>query len=192
MTVLMTEVDKSAVSGSKRLLKELPREKLVWMLQRMCEIRYFEEKAEDLYVRGLGAWHHAPVDRAGSRIGRQYCHAETRRSDHPPPSRPRSYDCQRRQPDDDDGRVPGQGNGLLPRARRFDAHCRHPGRQPGRHGCRRRRDPHRGGHRAGAANAPFGPDSPVLLWRWGLERRRVPRIVEYGLHLETAGGVYLR
>ncbi len=34
------------------LLKELPREKLAWMLQKMCEVRYFEEKAEDLYVRG--------------------------------------------------------------------------------------------------------------------------------------------
>ena len=35
------------------LLKELPRARLAWMLQKMCEIRYFEEKAEDLYVRGL-------------------------------------------------------------------------------------------------------------------------------------------
>lgn len=35
------------------LLKDLPPEKLIWMLQTMCEIRYFEEKAEDLYVRGL-------------------------------------------------------------------------------------------------------------------------------------------
>ena len=35
------------------LLEELPREKLAWMLQKMCEIRYFEEKAEDLYIRGL-------------------------------------------------------------------------------------------------------------------------------------------
>ncbi len=35
------------------LLKELSREKLAWMLQKMCEVRYFEEKAEELYVRGL-------------------------------------------------------------------------------------------------------------------------------------------
>ena len=34
-------------------IKELPREKLVWMLQKMCETRYFEEKAEELYTRGL-------------------------------------------------------------------------------------------------------------------------------------------
>jgi TPP-dependent pyruvate/acetoin dehydrogenase alpha subunit len=34
-------------------LAVLPAEKLAWMLQKMCEIRYFEEKAEDLYVRGL-------------------------------------------------------------------------------------------------------------------------------------------
>jgi len=32
---------------------ELADEDLKWMLQKMCEIRYFEEKAEDLYIRGL-------------------------------------------------------------------------------------------------------------------------------------------
>ena len=37
----------------RRLLSELPRDKLAWMLQKMCETRYFEEKAEDLYIRGL-------------------------------------------------------------------------------------------------------------------------------------------
>ena len=35
------------------LLAELGREKLAWMLQKMCETRHFEEKAEDLYIRGL-------------------------------------------------------------------------------------------------------------------------------------------
>jgi len=39
--------------GSRRLLQELPRDRLAWMLQKMCEIRYFEEKAEELYTRGL-------------------------------------------------------------------------------------------------------------------------------------------
>lgn len=43
----------TAAAGSERLLDELPREKLSWMLQTMCEIRYFEEKAEELYIRGL-------------------------------------------------------------------------------------------------------------------------------------------
>ena len=38
---------------SRRLLNDLPREKLSWMLQKMCETRYFEEKAEELYARGL-------------------------------------------------------------------------------------------------------------------------------------------
>jgi TPP-dependent pyruvate/acetoin dehydrogenase alpha subunit len=33
-------------------LAVLPQEKLAWMLQKMCETRYFEEKAEDLYIRG--------------------------------------------------------------------------------------------------------------------------------------------
>jgi len=41
------------VAESSRLLEELPREKLAWMLQKMCQIRYFEEKAEELYIRGL-------------------------------------------------------------------------------------------------------------------------------------------
>jgi pyruvate dehydrogenase E1 component alpha subunit len=38
---------------SVTLIKELPGEKLAWMLQKMCETRYFEEKAEELYTRGL-------------------------------------------------------------------------------------------------------------------------------------------
>lgn len=38
---------------SATLIKELPGEKLAWMLQKMCETRYFEEKAEELYTRGL-------------------------------------------------------------------------------------------------------------------------------------------
>ena len=35
------------------LVHTLPREKLGWMLQKMCETRHFEEKAEELYTRGL-------------------------------------------------------------------------------------------------------------------------------------------
>jgi pyruvate dehydrogenase E1 component alpha subunit len=53
MELLSSEVVVADAPDSSTLLKELPREKLAWMLQRMCEIRYFEEKAEDLYVRGL-------------------------------------------------------------------------------------------------------------------------------------------
>ena len=68
MTVLTPEVDNVAASNSQRLLKELPTEKLAWMLQRMCEIRYFEEKAEDLYIRGLvhGTMHLSIGMEAGS------------------------------------------------------------------------------------------------------------------------------
>ncbi len=53
MTINVSEGEMVAVSASQRLLRELPKEKHAEMLQRMCEIRYFEEKAEDLYVRGL-------------------------------------------------------------------------------------------------------------------------------------------
>jgi pyruvate dehydrogenase E1 component alpha subunit len=68
MTVLTPEVENVAASNSQRLLKELPAEKLAWMLQRMCEIRYFEEKAEDLYIRGLvhGTMHLSIGMEAGS------------------------------------------------------------------------------------------------------------------------------
>ena len=68
MTVSTPEVDSVAAPNSERLLKELPAEKLAWMLQRMCEIRYFEEKAEDLYIRGLvhGTMHLSIGMEAGS------------------------------------------------------------------------------------------------------------------------------
>lgn len=46
-------LSQKAATNGVGLLKQLPRERLAWMLQKMCEIRYFEEKAEDLYVRGL-------------------------------------------------------------------------------------------------------------------------------------------
>jgi len=67
MTVLTPESENVSTS-SNRLLHELPREKLAWMLQRMCEIRYFEEKAEDLYIRGLvhGTMHLSIGQEAGS------------------------------------------------------------------------------------------------------------------------------
>lgn len=39
--------------GPEGLVHKLACEKLAWMLQKMCETRYFEEKAEELYTRGL-------------------------------------------------------------------------------------------------------------------------------------------
>ena len=52
MTATGARVDFTVANGPETLA-EWPREKLVWMLQKMCEIRYFEEKAEEMYVRGL-------------------------------------------------------------------------------------------------------------------------------------------
>src|SRR5512133_2083027 len=68
MTVITSETNQVIASDSQHLLKELPNEKLAWMLQRMCEIRYFEEKAEDLYVRGQvhGTMHLSIGQEAGS------------------------------------------------------------------------------------------------------------------------------
>lgn len=51
MTVLHQEAEIS--EESRRLVRVLPAEKLAWMLQKMCETRYFEEKAEELYALGL-------------------------------------------------------------------------------------------------------------------------------------------
>jgi len=53
--VMLRPVLDPAVIPQRRqqLLRDLPKERLAWMLQKMCEIRYFEEKAEDLYARGL-------------------------------------------------------------------------------------------------------------------------------------------
>ena len=68
MTVITPEVPDISQRSGSHLLKELPAEKLAWMLQRMCEIRYFEEKAEDLYIRGLvhGTMHLSIGMEAGS------------------------------------------------------------------------------------------------------------------------------
>jgi pyruvate dehydrogenase E1 component alpha subunit len=52
-TVNVEAAESPASVDVQGLLKDLSRERLIWMLQKMCEIRYFEEKAEDLYVRGL-------------------------------------------------------------------------------------------------------------------------------------------
>jgi len=58
------------VAGTGHLLQELSRPKLAWMLQKMCEIRYFEEKAEELYVRGLvHGTMHLSVGQEASSVG---------------------------------------------------------------------------------------------------------------------------
>jgi pyruvate dehydrogenase E1 component alpha subunit len=50
---VQTQGNTLAVTASSDFPAELSPERLAWMLQKMCEIRYFEEKAEELYVRGL-------------------------------------------------------------------------------------------------------------------------------------------
>jgi pyruvate dehydrogenase E1 component alpha subunit len=47
--------DREAILKDEKrsLMAELGREKLAWMLQKMCETRHFEEKAEELYMKGL-------------------------------------------------------------------------------------------------------------------------------------------
>ena len=68
MTIQAPKVQSVTDIDSHQLLDQLPVEKLSWMLQKMCEIRYFEEKAEDLYVRGLvhGTMHLSIGQEAGS------------------------------------------------------------------------------------------------------------------------------
>jgi pyruvate dehydrogenase E1 component alpha subunit len=45
--------ERNSQQSKPTIPSELTDEDLKWMLQKMCEIRYFEEKAEDLYIRGL-------------------------------------------------------------------------------------------------------------------------------------------
>lgn len=60
----------AATADSEQLLEELPREKLAWMLQKMCEIRYFEEKAEELYIRGqVHGTMHLSIGQEASSVG---------------------------------------------------------------------------------------------------------------------------
>ena len=169
----------------------MPREKLAWMLQRMCEIRYFEEKAEDLYVRGLvhGTMHLSIGQEAGS-VGS----IATLRPEDLIIHHHRGH-----------GHTIAKGASLTLMFAEFlgreAGYCRGrggsmhiadiPGGNLGATGVVGGGNPHSGRHRAGVANAPLGANTPVLLWRRSFERRRVPRIFEYGLHLETAGGVYL-
>ena len=192
MTVLKTKVDKVAASSSQRLLEELPREKLAWMLQRMCEIRYFEEKAEDLYVRGLvhGTMHLSIGQEAGS-VGSIAT------------LRPEDLIIHHHR---------GHGHTIAKGANLTTMFAEFLGREAGY--CRGRGGSMHiadiPGGNLGATGVVGGgiptavgialalqmhrseQDPAVLLWRRGLERRRVPRIVEYGLHLEAAGGVHLR
>jgi TPP-dependent pyruvate/acetoin dehydrogenase alpha subunit len=57
-------------AGDQHLVDELPREKLAWMLQKMCEIRYFEEKAEELYTRGqVHGTMHLSIGQEASSVG---------------------------------------------------------------------------------------------------------------------------
>lgn len=68
MALTTPDVRQIDQAEQRDLLKELPKEKLTWMLEKMCEIRYFEEKAEDLYIRGLvhGTMHLSIGQEAGS------------------------------------------------------------------------------------------------------------------------------
>jgi TPP-dependent pyruvate/acetoin dehydrogenase alpha subunit len=60
----------NAASSDQDLLAELQREKLAWMLQKMCEIRYFEEKAEELYIRGqVHGTMHLSIGQEASSVG---------------------------------------------------------------------------------------------------------------------------
>ncbi len=67
-------ISSGVAANGKCLLKELPREKLAWMLQKMCEIRHFEEKAEDLYVRGqVHGTMHLSIGQEASSVGSIAC-----------------------------------------------------------------------------------------------------------------------
>lgn len=49
----MSKTSSQIESSAPELLEQLSKEQLAWMLQKMYETRFFEEKAEELYTRGL-------------------------------------------------------------------------------------------------------------------------------------------
>jgi TPP-dependent pyruvate/acetoin dehydrogenase alpha subunit len=65
-----SDVAAASVPSSEHLVDELSRDRLAWMLQKMCEIRYFEEKAEELYVRGqVHGTMHLSIGQEASSVG---------------------------------------------------------------------------------------------------------------------------
>ena len=104
----------------------------------MWTIRRFEEAVDDLFARGLmHGTMHLSIGQEASATGACMALRDGRR-DHLHPPRPRALHRQGRRPDPDDGRAAGQGDRLLPRPRRLDAHRRRRHRQPRRQRHRRR------------------------------------------------------
>ena len=122
-------------------------------------------------MRGLDPRHDAPVDRPGGERGRLDPAASRRRLHPVDASRSRSLHRQRRRSGTDARRVLRQGDRLLPRARRLDAHRRHRRRQPRCERHRRRRPADRGrcGHEHQGAEA--GPRLHGVLRRRRDQRR---------------------
>ena len=71
LSEIIEEIESPTTAAAREhLLEELPREKLAWMLQKMCEIRYFEEKAEELYIRGqVHGTMHLSIGQEASSVG---------------------------------------------------------------------------------------------------------------------------
>ncbi len=93
----------------------------------------------ELYVRGLsaGSMLHLSIGEEGAAAGVLRRHAAAGQLHHPSP-RPRHLPRPRRRAGPDDGRDRRQGERLLPRQGRLDAHRRH-GARPSRRQCHRRR-----------------------------------------------------
>ena len=121
-------------------------------LETMWTARRFEEAVDQLFARGSDARHDAPVDRSGGQRDGHVPRAAAGRPDHLDTPGAQPLRREGRRPDADDGRAVGQGQRVLPRPGRLDAHRRRRHRQPRRERHRRRRDPDRRGRRAGRSS----------------------------------------
>jgi hypothetical protein len=69
MTVLTPEVDNVSAPGSNHLLKELPVEKLAWMLN--TQIRTLNKKQRSVHLRLVHGTMHLSIDRKPGSDGRR-------------------------------------------------------------------------------------------------------------------------
>ena len=159
----------------------------------MWRIRLFEEAVDELFARGLmHGTMHLSIGQEASATGA--CLAL--RDDDAITSTHRGHGhCigQGRRPEPDDGRAAGEGDRLLPRPRRLDAHRRRRHRQPRRQRHRRRRHPDRRRRRAAPTSCrAAGPRRRQLLRRRRHQRGRLPRGGQPGRDLEAARRLRLR
>ena len=172
----------AAKAAARSAIYSLPRERLVATLELMWRIRALEEEIEELYSLGRI---HGTMHLSIGQEAAPWAPASPLRDDDFITSTHRGHghciakgaDLERMMAE-----FLGQGDRLLPRPRRLDAHRRRLERQPRRQRHRRRRHPDRG--RARGSPIKISGTRPawsrVLLRRRRQQRGRLPRGAEHG------------